>query len=130
MINLNFSKKELRTFGLIFTIILTIYFFYKIYFANIFLYWPILLAIFILFISLLFPNILAPFLKLWIIIGFTIGKVVSPLVLGLIFFVVVTPTSFFRKLYKQDPIDQNIYPNQKSYWKKKDSRDIELKDQF
>ena len=37
---------------------------------------------------------------------------------------------FFRKLYKQDPIDQNIYPNQKSYWKKKDSRDIELNDQF
>lgn len=130
MKNLNVSKNELRIFGLIFVIFFLVYFFYNAYFSSIYLYWPIVFSIIIFFITIFLPRILIPFLKLWIFIGIIIGKIVSPLALGFVFFFVVTPTSVFRKFYKKDPLEQQIHPELKSYWKKNDSRDIDLKDQF
>ena len=71
-------------------------------------------ALFI-FASFFSPNLLAPLNRAWFALGVLLGKIVNPLVLGVVFFVVITPVAIFIKLAGRDALrlrKQNI----NSYW--------------
>jgi len=63
------------------------------------------------------------------LIGLLIGKIINPLVLGMIFFIIITPIGYFRKKFGSDEL--NLKKNKKSYWilKKKDYK-IDFRKQF
>jgi hypothetical protein len=61
-------------------------------------------AIMLLTITLLFPNILTPFNKAWFLFGHLLGKITNPLVLGIIFFLMITPLAFFLRAMGRDEL--------------------------
>ena len=62
------------------------------------------------------PRVLAPANRLWLRLGLFLGRVVNPLVTGLIFYLAVTPTGIIMRLLGKDPLRLRINPDAKSYW--------------
>ena len=87
------------------------------------------IALFFLFFGLINSKILTPFNILWIRFGLILGKLFSPVIMGIIYFFVITPTSLFLKLFKKD-ILQLKKNNQKSYWTKRKNLKTSMRDQF
>ena len=67
--------------------------------------------------------------KLWCKIGILLGKIVSPLIMGIIFFLVVTPIGLLMRLLGKDLINLK-YNNNKSYWIEKTGPKSKMKNQF
>lgn len=80
----------------------------------------------ILFIVIIFtkPDILLPFNKAWMRFGFLLGVIVSPIILGLLFYIIFTPTSIFMRLILRDELSLKR-KNVNSYWKLKNLEDLE-----
>lgn len=128
----NLKLPSNRTFGLFFSLIfclISIYFTY----IDLFIYsivFSILFFIFIL-VSFLKSEILLPLNKMWMKLGFLIGSIVSPIVLGGIFFILFTPVSILFKIIKRDELRLN-FSRRSTYWiKREDPIDSEsFKNQF
>lgn len=122
-----------KKFGLFFSFIffcISLFFFLKnaiflaIFFASLF-------SLFLL-ITLFIARTLLPLNKLWMKLGLFLGMIVSPIILGIVFFVLFTPISFLMKLFKRDELvlKQN---NKTSYWKTRSPKGPDpesLKNQF
>jgi hypothetical protein len=65
--------------------------------------------------SFFMPQILSPLNRLWYGLGLLLGKIVSPIVLGLIFFVLITPVSLVTRLFGRDELKMKKR-NLESYW--------------
>jgi len=94
-----------RKFGLFFTIVFAI-------FASLF-YWRHNSALSLLFISIcgcfamitiLAPNLLQPLNHIWFLLGKLLGKIVNPVVLGVLFFILITPVSLVLRLFGRDEL--------------------------
>ena len=82
-----------------------------------------------LILGLINSKILTPLNKIWFKFGILLGKIVSPIVMGLIFFLVVTPIAIFMKILKKDLLNLR-YNNDKSYWIEKNEPKSKMKNQF
>ena len=92
-------------------------------------YWSLIISIVFLILGILNSKILTPFNKIWFKIGILLGNVISPIVMSIIFFLVVTPTSFIMKILGKDLL--NLKKNTKnSYWIKKQNQNNRMKKQF
>ena len=60
---------------------------------------------------------------------FLLGKIISPIIMGIIFFLVVTPTGLLMRIFKKDLINLK-FNNESSYWIKKDGTKSKMKNQF
>ena len=92
-------------------------------------YWSLIISIVFLLLGILNSKILTPLNKIWFKIGILLGNVISPIVMSIIFFLVVTPTSFIMKILGKDLL--NLKKNTKnSYWIKKQNQNSSMKNQF
>ena len=92
-------------------------------------YWSLIISIVFLILGILNSKILTPLNKIWFKIGILLGNVISPIVMSIIFFLVVTPTSFIMKILGNDLL--NLKKNTKnSYWIKKQNQNSRMKNQF
>lgn len=62
------------------------------------------------------PSILAPLNRIWLKIGLALHKVMTPLIMGLLFFVVVTPIGLIMRATGKDILRLKRSPEEKSYW--------------
>ena len=74
-------------------------------------------------------KILNPLNKLWFKFGILLGKIVSPLVMGIIFFLVVTPIGILMKILKKDLLNLK-FNNKETYWIEKNEPKSKMKNQF
>jgi hypothetical protein len=72
-------------------------------------------AIFFAIATLLSPHLLAPLNRLWYGLGISLGKIISPIILGLIFFVLITPVSLVTRLFGRDELKMKKR-GVESYW--------------
>jgi hypothetical protein len=80
-------------------------------------HWPLLLASAALVgVALAAPKTLHPFNALWLRIGLTLGKIMTPVVLGLIFFTTVAPIGLLMRAFGKDPLRLRRDPSASSYW--------------
>ncbi len=92
-------------------------------------YWSLIISIVFLILGILNSKILTPLNKIWFKIGILLGNVISPIIMSIIFFLVVTPTSFIMKILGKDLL--NLKKNTKnSYWIKKQNQNSRMKNQF
>ena len=75
-------------------------------------------------------KFLTPLNKLWFKFGMLLGTIVAPIIMGAIFFLVVTPTGFFMRLIGKDLLRKKYNKNVKSYWIKRDKPSGTMKQQF
>ena len=117
-----------RGFGLVFFSVFLIISLYPLIYNEDIKLWSLFIAIIFLILGLINSKILSPLNKLWFRFGLFLGKIISPLIMGIIFFLVVTPIGFIMRLLKKDLINLK-YNNNKSYWIKKLAQS-KMKNQF
>ena len=91
--------------------------------------WSIVISVIFLILGLLNSKILSPLNKLWFRFGIILGRVVSPLVMGFVFFLVVTPIGFIMRVLGKDLLNLKFNRN-KSYWIEKTGPKSKMKNQF
>ena len=107
------NKKFGRFFSTVF-LLLTIYFYFAGYVT--FLVVSIILFLLTAIITLTKPSLLSSFNRFWMSIGFIIGRVVSPIVLGIIFFLVFSPIAIIMRLFGRDELNLKS-KNADTFWK-------------
>jgi len=118
-----------RSFGVVFFLVFLLIALYPItYSGEIRISFVIISAIF-LFLGLLNSKILFPLNKIWFEFGLILGKIITPIILGIIFFLVVTPIGLILKLLGKDILNLN-YNDGKTYWIKKSGQKSKMKNQF
>ena len=91
--------------------------------------WSLVVSIIFLILGLINSKVLTPLNKLWFKFGLLLGKVVSPLIMGIIFFFVVTPTAFIMRIIGKDLLNLK-FNNKKTYWIEKTGPKSKMKNQF
>ena len=118
-----------RSFGIVFFIVFLIIATYPLLNDNSIRLWSLIVGIIFLILGIINSKVLTPFNILWIKFGFLLGKIVSPIVMGFVFFGVVTPISIIMKLLRKDLL--NLKRNKKeTYWLKKEKIKSNMKNQF
>ena len=118
-----------RNFGFVFFIVFLIIALWPLLnFENIRV-WSLILSLIFLILGIFNSKILTPINKIWIKFGLLLGSIISPIIMGIIFFLVVTPTSFFMKLIKKDILNLKKN-NTNSYWVVKSGPKSKMKNQF
>jgi hypothetical protein len=106
-----------KKFGLLFAAIffaLALYAFFKNE-TTLIIGFLLLMSGFFLISSFFYQPVLSPLNKAWFMLGLTLGKVVAPLVLGIIFFGLITPIALITKLMGRDELKLKR-PKKSSYW--------------
>ena len=118
-----------RNFGIVFFIVFLIISFYPLIFDREITKWSLVISIIFLILGLLNSKILSPFNRLWFKFGIFLGRIISPIIMGIIFFLVVTPTGLLMKLLGKDVLNLKYNIN-KSYWIEKNGPKSKMKNQF
>ena len=118
-----------RSFGIVFFIVFALIAIYPLINQGEVRIWSLIISFLFLFLGLLNSKILTPINKLWFKFGLFLGKIISPLVMGLIFFFVVTPIGLIMKLIKKDLLNLK-FNNNKTYWIEKTEPKSKMKNQF
>ena len=118
-----------RSFGIVFFLVFILIALYPIINQGEVRIWSIFISLFFLILGIINSSILTPLNKLWFKIGIFLGKMISPLIMGIIFFLVVTPIAFFMRLLGKDLLNLK-FNNDKSYWIRKTGPKSKMKNQF
>ena len=118
-----------RSFGIVFFVVFLIIATYPLINGDELRLWSLIISIIFLFLGLVNSKILTPFNTLWFKLGIFLGKIVSPLVMGVIFFFVITPTGLIMRILGKDPLNLKYNLN-KSYWIEKSDPKSKMKNQF
>ena len=118
-----------RSFGIVFFIVFLLIALYPLTHSEEIRVWSIIISLIFLVLGLLNSKILTPLNKLWFKIGILLGKIVSPLIMGIIFFLVVTPIGLIIRFFGKDVLNLK-YNNNKSYWIEKNGTKSKMKNQF
>ena len=118
-----------RSFGIVFFVVFLLIATFPLLNHGDIRLWSLLLSFIFLILGLVNSKILTPLNKLWFKFGIFLGKIISPLIMGLIFFVVVTPIGLIMRLLKKDILALK-YSEQKSYWIEKTGPKSKMKNQF
>ncbi len=118
-----------RSFGIVFFVVFLLIALYPLINNGEIRIWSLLVSIIFLILGLLNSKILTPFNKFWFKFGILLGKIISPLVMGIIFFLVVTPIGLIMRFLGKDVLNLK-YNKNKSYWIEKNGPKSKMKNQF
>jgi len=118
-----------RSFGIVFSIVFLIIALYPLINDDNIRIWSILLSLIFFILGLLNSKILSPLNRIWFKFGIILGGIVSPIIMGLVFFLVVTPISLILRLFKKDTLNLKKN-NSMTYWIKKLDKKSKMKNQF
>jgi energy-coupling factor transporter transmembrane protein EcfT len=125
---MNIKNKDNIAFGLLFFIFFLIIGLYPLKSSGVIRVWSVLLSLIFLIITIVRPNLFTFLNKLWIKFGILLGKIISPLVMGLVFFIVVTPVGMLVRILKKDTM--GLKRGASSYWINKEDKIQSMKKQF
>ena len=118
-----------KSFGIVFFILFIIIGFYPLLNDGYLRIWSIVVSIIFLILGLINAKILTPLNKVWFKFGIILGKIVSPIIMLLIFFLVVTPTGIIMRLLGKDLLNLKLN-KKKSYWIERVGPKSKMKNQF
>jgi len=118
-----------KSFGIVFCIFFLIVSFYPLINGESIRLWSIFLSVIFLILGLFNSRILTPLNILWFKFGIFLGTFVSPIVMGLVFFLVVTPTGLIMRMFKKDLL--KLKKNElNTYWINRSESKSDMKNQF
>ena len=118
-----------RSFGIVFFIVFLIISIYPLLNNETIRIWSLVISIIFLVLGLLNSKFLNTLNKIWFKFGLLLGKIISPIVMGIIFFFVVTPIGLLMKLLQKDLLNLKFNKN-KTYWIEKSGPKSKMKNQF
>ena len=118
-----------KSFGIVFFIFFLIVALYPLVNEESIRIWAVILSVIFLILGLINSRALTPLNILWFKFGILLGKIISPIVMGLVFFLVVTPTGIIMRLLKKDLL--KLKKNKlNTYWINRSESKSDMKNQF
>ena len=130
---LNNSKIKInsnRSFGIVFFFVFVIVSLWPLINENSLRVWSIFVAIIFLILGLMNSKLLTPLNILWFKFGKLLGFIIAPIVMGIVFFVVITPTGLIMKIIGKDLLNNKYNNKIKSYWINRGKLKSTMKQQF
>ena len=118
-----------RSFGIVFFIVFLLIALYPLSYSGEIRVWSTVISFIFLVLGLLNSKILTPLNKIWFKFGIFLSKIISPLIMGIIFFLVVTPIGLFMRFLGKDLLNLK-YNKNKTYWIEKKGQKSKMKNQF
>ena len=119
-----------RSFGLVFFVVFLIVAFWPLKNAEDIRLWSLALSLIFFILGVLNSKLLTPLNKLWFKFGIFLGSIVSPIVMGIVYFLVVTPMGMFMRFLGKDLLKTSKEKNVSTYWIKRDKQHGTMKKQF
>ena len=119
-----------RSFGIVFFIVFLLIAIYPLINQGEIRIWSLIISFLFLFFGLLNLKILTPLNKLWFRFGLFLGKIISPIIMGVIFFLVVTPIGLLMRFFGKDVLNLKLNKKKSSYWIEKVGPKSKMKNQF
>ena len=118
-----------KSFGIVFFVVFLLIALYPLTNSQEIRLWSLIISIIFLILGLFNSKILRPLNILWFKFGIFLGKIVSPIIMGVIFFFVVTPIAIFMRFIGKDLLNLK-YNKKKTYWIEKNGPKSKMKNQF
>ena len=118
-----------RSFGIVFFIVFLLIAIYPLLSGENVRLWSLVIATIFFILGIINSGLLSPLNKIWFKFGLLLGRFISPLVMGLIFFLVVTPIALLMKLLKKDLLNLK-FNKDNTYWIVKSGPKSKMKNQF
>jgi hypothetical protein len=122
------KSKDNIIFGILFFIFFLIFGLYPLKSDEAIRVWSVVLSLVLLIITIIKPNLFTFLNKFWIKLGILLGKIISPIVMGLVFFFVVTPIGILVRVLKKDVM--GLKRGASSYWINREDKVQTMKKQF
>ena len=120
-----------RSFGLVFFVVFFIIAFWSFRGnLNEIKILPLFISLIFLILGLIKSNLLTPLNKIWFKFGIILGAIISPIVMAVVFFLVVTPTGLIMTKMGKDLLKRKYDKTKQSYWIKRDQAIGTMKRQF
>jgi hypothetical protein len=127
--NKNIKIGTNKSFGIVFFLFFLIVSIFPLFKDGNIKIWSIVIAIIFLILALLNSKILTPLNKIWFKIGILLGNFFSPIVMGVVFFAIVTPTSIIMRVLGKNLLNLKK-DNKKTYWIERSKIESKMKNQF
>ena len=125
----NIKISSNKSFGIVFFLVFLLIALYPMINSGEPRLWSLGISAIFLILGLLNSKILNPLNKIWFKFGILLGKIISPLVMVIIFFIVVTPIGLLMRILKKDLLNLK-FQNTDSYWIEKNEPKSKMKNQF
>ena len=125
----NIKISSNRNFGVVFFIFFMIISLFPLFKDGNVRVWALVVAIIFLILGLLNSSVLSPLNRIWFKFGILLGSFVSPIVMGIVFFAIVTPTSLIMKVLGKNLLNLKK-DNKKTYWIERSKIKSKMKNQF
>tara|TARA_B100001057_G_scaffold488023_1_gene571676 strand:- start:1347 stop:1724 length:378 start_codon:yes stop_codon:yes gene_type:complete len=123
------QKDNNKSFGTLFFIVFLLIAIWPTLESGSIRVWSLVISIIFLVLGIINSKILTPFKKGWIKLGEILGKVIAPIVMGFIYFIIITPIGILIRLLGKDLLNIK-YNKSKSYWTKRSKNINTMKRQF
>ena len=127
--NYDKNKSSNKSFGIVFFLVFLLIGVYPLINDDSIRIWSLIISLIFLILGLINSNILTPLNQIWFKFGILLGKIISPIIMGIIFFLVVTPTVLIMRILRKDLLNLK-FNNSKSYWIEKTGPKSKMKNQF
>jgi hypothetical protein len=118
-----------KSFGVVFFIVFLIIALYPMLKGQDLRLWSLIISLIFLILGIINSTVLTPLNKIWFKFGILLGNIISPIVMAIVFFVVVTPTGIIMKILRKDLIGLKKN-NKNTYWIEKKAKMTSMKNQF
>jgi len=118
-----------RSFGIVFFIVFLIISFWPSIEGQSLRIWALTVSLIFLVLGLLNSKLLGPFNLIWVKFGEALGRIIAPIAMGVVYFIIITPIGFFMRLIGKDLLRTKFSKN-KSYWIKREQNIGSMKRQF
>ena len=126
----NIKISSNRSFGIVFFVFFLIVSIWPLFYDENIRLWSLVIALIFLFLGLIKSNILSPLNYLWSQLGIFLGNFIAPIVMGLIFFLVVTPIGLIMRILNKDLLELKKSNLKNTYWKNKEKYNSSMRNQF
>ena len=118
-----------KSFGIVFFLFFLIVSLFPLFKNENIRVWSLIIAIIFLILGLLNSKFLTPLNKIWFKFGILLGNFVSPIVMSIVFFVIVTPTSIIMRVLGKNLLNLKK-GNKKTYWVERSKIQSKMRNQF
>ena len=109
-----------KSFGLVFSVVFALIGLWPLMTSQPIRLWAIGISFILILVAFAMPKILKPLNRLWFLFGLLLHKIVSPVIMALIFYTTVTPIGLIMRVLGKCPIPLSFDPDASSYWIERD----------
>jgi len=126
----NIKLSSIRGFGIVFFFVFTIIATYPLLNNQGIRVWSLIVGFIFLFLGLINSPLLKPLNLIWFKLGLFLGKLIAPIIMGIVYFTIVFPTFLLLKLFKKNYLNIKYEKNKISYWINIENKQTTMRDQF